>query len=225
MHEQQCKRTSQLVLWYREYLDNGKSAAFVSRVATRYTLGTLTRMSAGNDAELRRAAVLALGMLGGGESLASVAERLRDDDRCVRLVAEIAFCDLSRRQVGIAAAMELDAIRRHVDGHRYRKSLTLLKSLTKRYPRFAEAWYLLGIVEFCLGRYQRSIEDSTKAIDLNRNHFLAYSTIGRSWLELEDPLRALRAFEKSFAVNRSQVGVKGYIDVLLQQTRRMNDKS
>lgn len=225
MREQQCKRTSQLVLWYREYLDDGKSAAFVSRVATRYTLGTLSRMSDGHEAELRRASVLALGMLGGGDCLSAIAKRLRDDDRCVRLVAEIAFCDLSRRQVGMTAAMELDSIRRHVDGHRYRKSLTLLKSMTKRYPQFAEAWYLLGIVEFCLGRYQRAIEASTQAIDLNRDHFLAYSTIGRSWLELEDSLRALRAFEKSFAINRSQVGVKGYIDVLLRQTRRMKDKS
>ena len=121
--------------------------------------------------------------------------------------------------------MQLDAVRRHVDGHRYRKSLKLLTSMKKRYPRFAEAWYLLGVVEYCLGRYQRSIEASTRAIDINRDHFLAYTTIGRSWLELDDPLRALRAFEKSFAINRSQVGVKGYIDVLLRQTRRMKDKS
>lgn len=225
MYEQQCKRNSQLILWYREYLDDGKSAAFVSRVATRYTLGTLARMSQASDAELRRASVLAVGMLGSGDCLPAVGMRLRDDDRCVRLVAEIAFCELSRRQMGTPAAMELDSIRRHVDGHRYRKSLAMLKSITKRYPNFAEAWYLLGIVEFCLGRYQRAIEASTQAIDLNRYHFLAYSTIGRSWLELEDPLRALRAFEKSFAINRSQVGVKGYIDVLLRQTRRMKDKS
>jgi tetratricopeptide (TPR) repeat protein len=119
-------------------------------------------------------------------------------------------------------ALQHDQIRRHIDGHRYKKSLGLLEDLTAQHPDFAEAWYLLSIVRFCLGHYQRAIEAATQAIDKNGFHFLAYASIGRSWLELDEPLRALRAFEKSYAINRSQVGVKGYIEVLLKQTRRMN---
>lgn len=222
MHDQQCKRTSQLVLWYRDYLSNGKSAAFVSRVATRYSSGTLVRLCASADHEIRRASVLALGMLGNKDALPAVGKCLRDHDRCVRLVAEVAFCDLSRRQMGTAVALRLDNIRRHVDGHRYNKALGLLTELTEQFPNYGDAWHMLAIVRYCLGHYQRAIEASARAIDENRHHFLAYGTIGRSWLELDEPLRALRAFEKSFAINCSQIGVKGYIDVLLKQTRRMN---
>lgn len=220
--QQQRKRTSQLVLWYRHFLEDGKSAAFVSRVSTRYSIGTLIRMARSSDHELRRATVLALGMVGAAESIPVVGRSLRDNDRCVRLVAEMAFSDLTRRQLGSYASRQLDTIRRHVDGHRYEKSGLLLKKLTKSYPTFAEAWYLYSIVHFCAGHYQRSIEAATRAIDSNPHHFAAHAAIGRCWLELDEPLRALRAFERSFAINRSQMGVKGYIDVLRKQTRRMN---
>lgn len=220
--QQQRKRTSQLVLWYRNFLEDGKSAAFVSRVSTRYSLGTLGRMAKSTDHELRRATILALGMVGGAESIPVVGRSLRDNDRCVRLVAEMAFSDLTRRQLGSAAAHQLDMIRRHVDGHRYERSAVMLDQLTRTYPTFAEAWYLFSIVHFCAGHYQRAIESATSAIDRNRHHFAAHAAIGRCWLELDEPLRALRSFERSFAINSSQMGVKGYIDVLRKQTRRMN---
>lgn len=136
------------------------------------------------------------------------------------MVAEVAFCDLSRRQLGSGVALQLDAIRRHVDGHRYKKSLGLLTDLTEQFPQYADAWHMLSIVRFCLGNYQRSIDAAERAIQENDYHFLAYGTMGRSWLELDEPVRALRAFEKSYAINRSQIGIKGYIDVLMKQTRR-----
>lgn len=222
MHEQQCKRNSQLVLWYRDYLSDGKSAAFVSRVATRYTPGTLARLCGSADHEIRRASVMALGMVGKHDALSAVGKCLSDEDRCVRLVAEVAFCDLSRRQFGSAVGLRLDAIRRHIDGHRYKKSLGLLNELTEQFPQFADAWHMLSIVRFCLGNYQRAIDAANRAIQENPYHFLAHGTVGRSWLELDEPVRALRAFEKSFAINCSQIGIKGYIDVLLKQTRGAN---
>lgn len=221
MNEQRCTKTPQLVVWYRNFLDDGKAAAFVSRVATRYSLATLARLARSNDHEMRRASVLALGMLGGAESLDAVGKCLRDSDRCVRMVAEIAFADLSRRQMGMTAAKALDAIRRHIDGHRYTSALTLLEEFTAAWPGFADAWYQFAITCLGLGLLDRAMKFAQQAIDLNPNHFAARTLQARCWLEMDEPSRALKAFEASFEVNPSQLVVKEYICVLKRQARRI----
>lgn len=225
MPDQRCDKTSQLVLWYRDFLEKGKSAAFVSCVATRYSVMTLERMATSTNHEVRRAAVLALGMIGSSRtSLPVVSRCLQDNDRCVRLLAEIAFADLARRQMGTSGAQILDAIRRHIDGHRYRHAASMLEEVTQTWPQFADAWYLRGLVSYCLGQYARSTGFTRRAAEINLHHFPAYTLEARCWMELDRNEVALRCFEKSFWINPSQLVVKGYIDTLRRQLR-MNDSA
>ncbi len=122
MNDNSCQQP-RLISWYRRFLEDGKSAAFVRVVASRYTLSTLQRLTTSADHDLRRATVLALGMLAGGESIPVVGRRLCDKDRCVRLVAEVAFSDLTRREMGVEAGQALDQARRHIGGERYETAL------------------------------------------------------------------------------------------------------
>ena len=224
MREQRCDKSSQLVIWYRDFLENGKSAAFVSCVATRYASATLERLTFSDDHEVRRAAVLALGMVGSFGSIDAVARRLRDPDRCVRVVAEISFGDLSLRQMGNAGERSLNCVRRHIEGHRYGRAAKMLVDCTGRWPEFADAWYLSGVVAFCLGQYSRATKFAHKTIDLNRFHFQAHALEARCWMELDRAEKALRCFEKSFWLNPSQLSVKSYIDTLRRQ-QRLNDSA
>lgn len=219
MREQRCEKLSQLVVWYRNFLEDGKSAAFVSCVSTRYGVATLERMTQGPNNEVRRAAVLALGMVGNANSIGVVAKCLQDPDRCVRLVAEIAFADLSRRQVGVNAGRLLDVARRHIDGHRYGAAAELLEEITSAWPEFADAWYQCAIVSFCLGQYGRAIRLARRAIELSPQHFPAHTLEARCFMETEQMDKALLSFERSFWVNPSQLVVKGYIDTLRRQLR------
>ena len=218
MNEQRCT-TPQLVLWYRDFLQTGKAAAFVSCVATRYSLATLARMTKSRDHEMRRASVLALGMIGGAESISVVGTCLRDSDRCVRLVAEISFGDLCRREMGSAAANRLNAIRRHIDGHRYSKAVGMLRDLVEMWPNYAEAWYQLAITNLGLSQYEKALKAARRAIELNPNHYSARTLQARCWLEKDRASEALKCFEASFEVNPSQFAVKEYISVLRRQAR------
>jgi tetratricopeptide (TPR) repeat protein len=163
-----------------------------------------------------------MGMIGGEESIPVIGESLRDPDRCVRFVAEIAFADLTRRQLGVAQGKSLDSIRRHIDGHRYGKAGKMLDELTATAPSFADAWHLRGIVAFCVGQYGGGKKFARCAIEINRYHFAAHTLVARCWLELERPDQALVCFEKSFAINPSQTAVLGYIDVLKRNAGRLN---
>jgi len=224
MNEQRC-RTSQLVLWYRDYLEDGKSATFVSCVATRYSLPTLHRMSRSTDYEVRRAAVLALGMLGGGESIEVVGRRLADTDRCVRLVAEMAFSGLTLREMGGASGRELDGVRRHLDGHRYRRAIEQLDRILHDWPRFADAWHLRAIALSQMRRYRASMKAAKQAVRWNQYHFSALSLIARCHLELEQPTLALAFFYRSLRINPSQAWVRSYVEVLAHRRRLNRDDS
>ena len=221
MNDKRCQQP-ELVSWYRRFLEDGKSAAYVSVVAARYTVATLQRLTLSADREARRAAVLALGMLSGRGSIPAVGRCLSDGDRCVRLVAEVAFSDLTRREMGAQACHALDQARRHIDGERYEKAIHLLDEILATWPSFSEAWYQYGVVNYCLGHYDRSMTDARQAVRFNPYHYGAHALRGRCYLELDRPLSALRHLRRSVAINPSQVLVQGYIDVLTRQKRRLN---
>jgi tetratricopeptide (TPR) repeat protein len=156
-------------------------------------------------------------MLGDRSAISTVGKSLRDQDRCVRLVAEIAFADLCRREFGDRLRRRLDLARRHIDGERYPQAEALLASLTVDWPDFGEAWYLQAIVKFCRRDFVHAISFSRRAAALNPNHFSAHAVEAKAWLELGKPSRALAAFRRSFVINPSQTGVQEYIDVLTRQ--------
>jgi tetratricopeptide (TPR) repeat protein len=130
--------------------------------------------------------------------------------------------DLTRRELGTLPAQLLDKAKRHVDGGRYEDALHLLSSMLEVWPAFGDAWYQRGIAFYCLNRFSEAIRDAEHAVRVNEFHFAAYALRGRSYLELERPLVALKNFKKSCEVNPSQVLVRGYIDVLQKQNRRLN---
>ena len=98
----------------------------------------------------------------------------------------------------------------------------MLDELLASYPDFSEAWYLRGVVCFCVGNYRQAQDACWQALATNRHHFAAHRLIARCWLEQEDSIKAVSAFERSFALNPSQHDVKGYIDVLKKRTRDVN---
>src|SRR5260370_23157739 len=63
------------------------SASYKKQAAGRYTEGTLVRLLDSTDVLTRRAALLALALLGTRESNEAVAGRLHDDDPEVRQLA------------------------------------------------------------------------------------------------------------------------------------------
>ena len=205
---------SQLVSWYREFLDNGKSAAFVSCVSTRYNTATLIRLTRSTDSESRRAAVLALGMVGDQSALVPVGRRLRDADRCVRLVAEMAFADLCQRQQGDAVARQLIIARRHLDGGRPERAEQVLDRVVDVYPKCAEAWYLKARAKFLLHDFVVAIGYARRAMAVLPCHFSALTLEAKAWLELDSPSRALESFRRSFSINPSQTQVQSYIELL-----------
>jgi len=200
-------------------------ASFKKKVAARYTEGTLQRLLNSPDATTRRAAVLALGLLGSMRSNRDVADLLRDDDREVRLLATNALWSLWFRAGTDAHNRELQRLMGLADPQ---EALEGLDALVKKAPDFAEAYNQRAILLFRLGEYQKSVADCAAVLRLNPCHFGAQSGMAQSYMKLKKPRAALRAFRNALRINPGLEGVEETIraleDVLGEEGRRDDKK-
>lgn len=198
---------------------------FKLKVTARYSEGTLQRLLHSSDTLSRRAAVLALGMIGSMTSNKPVASLLRDSDPIVRQLASDAMWALWFRADSEENNLELQkAIRVGQPG----KVLASLEALIQKSPRFAEAFNQRAIIHFRLGDYQKSIADCERVLKLNPLHFGALAGMGQCFMKLHKPRQALKAFRSAFRINPGLDGVEHTIrtleDVLGEEGRKDDKK-
>jgi tetratricopeptide (TPR) repeat protein len=177
---------------------------FKARVAARYTEGTLLRLLDSTDTATRRAALLALGLLGTMECSAAVAARLHDDDTDLARMAADALWSMWFRGDSPTHNEELQRLVRLRDRE---KALAGLDQLLKRAPHFAEAYNQRAVVLFRLKQYERSIADCERTLQLNPHHFGAKAGMGQCLLQLRKHKAALKAFRHALRINPHMDGV------------------
>src|SRR3954468_4968597 len=127
-------RTPVLVIYYNRYLTNNDCAMFIKRVARRYSSGTLERLVASGDHITRRAAALALSLVGDYSSNAVLGRALVDRDRGVRTIAECGIRELWCRVRGRDERHTLRLVVGLNDERRYADAARLASKLIQDSP-------------------------------------------------------------------------------------------
>ena len=112
------QRTPLLERFYQQYVEQQQSATFIMQVSATYLPGTLERLARCGSRATRRAAVLALGLVGDYEANAVLGEALHDADRGVRTFAENALRSVWRR-LGTEEQQQLLATAIRANGARH----------------------------------------------------------------------------------------------------------
>ncbi len=163
--------------------------------------GTLERLVSHADATVRRAAVLALGLVGNFSSNSILATALTDCDKTVALLAESALCNIWRRDGDAEDQLALqNLIRMNAEGNPL-KVVTYASLQLEKTPRFAEIWFQRASAWFALGEFEFALEDLEKTLDLNPFHFNAYVMLGYVQMELGHVALALHAFRNALDIN------------------------
>jgi len=197
---------------------------FKQRVAARYNEGTLLRLLAHGDNQGRRAALLALSLLGTMEACAGIAACLHDDDRETAQMAVNTLWTLWFRGDSPANNHQLQRLVRVRDRE---QALAGLNALIERAPLFAEAYNQRAILYFRQKKFERSIADCQKALELNPYHFGAQAGLGQCYVQMRKHRAALKAFRAALRLNPSMDGVAETIRALenaLGEEGRRDDK-
>jgi tetratricopeptide (TPR) repeat protein len=208
-----------LVDYYESFLRDRDLDHFRDRVMGRYTDATLARvLVSSGSVPARRAAVLALGVIGGfDQSNAPLGRAMRDSDPVVRTMAESALWAIWFRADTPENNQALDDIRQMISHHRLESAIDLATRLIARAPKFAEAYNQRAIAFYIQGRYAESAEDCQRVLQLNPYHIGAVSGLAQCQLELDQPHEALRTLRRALKLQPFSQAIRRNIQVVEAQ--------
>ena len=94
------------------------------------------------------------------------------------------------------------------------KAETILTRVTELAPDFAEGWNRRATSRYLAGDYAGSVADIQRTLELEPRHFGALSGLGLIYTALEDPERAVAAFEAALEINPHMPGARANIEHL-----------
>ncbi len=194
-------RVPVLLVLYQQYLDHQDLARFTRCVSECYHSGTLERLARHPRREVRRAAVLALGLLGDYDANHSLGCALLDSDRTVRTIAENGIRTVWTCAGNEAERQELRLISRLNAAQVHQEAAVRATKLIERAPWFAEVWHQRAVAHFALGQLVESIRDCHQTLEINPYHFVAATSMGQAYLQLENPVSALECFRRALRLN------------------------
>ncbi len=204
-------RVPSLSMLYEQYLDNQDSAGFISKVSRTYTPGTLERLATHQNREVRRAAVLALGFVGDYSCNHTMGRALIDDDRTVRMIAENGIRSVWTRAGNEEERQLLTILCRYNAAKQYDEAIRRATELIERAQWFAEAWNQRATACFSKGKFADAIRDCHQALEINPYHFVAATSMGQAYLELQNPVSALECFRRALRLNPDLEGVRAQV--------------
>lgn len=213
-------RTPLLTELYRQFLAGQATADFIKQINESYTVGTLERLAAAGHRESRRAAVLALGLVGDYSSNAVAGRALIDADRGVRSIAENTITSLWRRAGTDSQRQRLGLLVRLNSAQQFEDCIRCATELVAEAPQIAEAWNQRAIAHYSLGQYRESIEDCRQALEINPYHYSAASGMGQCFLQLDEFDAALENFRRALKLNPNLEGVRASVAYLERSKKR-----
>lgn len=205
---------------YQKYLDRQDSAAFMRGLWGTYTTGTLERLAQNPRREVRRGAVLALGFIGDYSVNHTLGRALLDDDRMVRTMADNGIRAIWERDGADADRQALAVVIRLNSAQLFRQAATRATELIEAAPWFAEAWYQRAIAYAASNRLVDAIRDCHQALEINPYHFVAATSMGQAYLQLDNQVSALECFRRALRLNPGLEGVRAQV---IRLTRLVED--
>ena len=99
------------------------------------------------------------------------------------------------------ATLLLEQSSRAIDDGAPAEALAMLDRLIGAFPAFAEAWNKRATLYFMMKRYDASLADIARTLDLEPRHFGALSGKGMILMRQKDYAGARAAYEEALAVN------------------------
>jgi tetratricopeptide (TPR) repeat protein len=207
---------SLLLDYFTTFVADRDALAFQNRVAVRYSEATLGRIASNaSDTAARRAAVLALGLLGSFDhSNAVLGKALRDPDAAVRTMAEDSLWAIWFRAGTPEENRVLSQVRLAISRRQLDVAERLVNRLIEVAPNFAEAYNQRAIIYFFMGRFAESVRDCQSVLARNPYHFGAVSGMAQCQLQLDRPRDALKSLRRALSLQPYRTSLRDDIKLL-----------
>lgn len=215
--------TTRLAIAYRRYLSSMDCPTYVVEVHKSYTVSTLAMLLHRGDVELRRAAALALGMLGDDLTLEALGRALSDRDRGVRLASDDSFRSLLIRSAAPVHHQHLLRIMHLNDGDQFEDALASVTTLAKQAPMYAEAHHQMAISYRGLENFAHAQSAYIACLYRCRYHYPAWQGLAKCRLMLGDSEGAIEALQRCCKICPDMESARLQIRAIKRRLRRASD--
>lgn len=118
------------------------------------------------------------------------------------------------RNDSITAELLLGQASRALNAQEFQAAEDILNRLITDKPDYAEAWNRRATLNFMARRYEKSLADIEKVLDLEPRHFGALSGRGMVYEAMDKPDLAINAYREALTVNPHMMAVQEKVKML-----------
>lgn len=213
-------RTTRLATAYRRLLASGDAPRYAAEVDEHYSPMTLSTLLDRGDVELRRAAAMALGLLGDSRSIESLGRSLCDVDRGVRLVADDSFRGLLLRDAAPIHHQQLLKVMHLTDGGEFAAALAPAMILVEQAPLYAEAHFQLASCWHGLEDHVKATQSYVACLWRCRFHYTAWQGLARCQMVNGEYQQAARSLGRCIDIVPDMESARVQLRALRRRMRR-----
>ncbi len=131
----------------------------------------------------------------------ALLEQLSDPELDDWQSIEARVIDVWSRSGSVAMDLLLQRGRDAMEADDYQAAIEHFTALTDHAPEFAEAWNMRATAFYLIDEYGLSIEDISRALALNPQHFGALNGLGVILEQIGDDENALTAYKEAYKIN------------------------
>jgi tetratricopeptide (TPR) repeat protein len=214
------ERSTRLVTAYRRYLNDGNSPRYAASVNRFYWNNSLLAILARGDIEMRRAAALALGMLGDHAAIEPLGRALSDADRGVRLAADDSFRALLMRDAAPMHHQRLLQVMHLNDGGEHAAALAPTLILADQAPCYAEVHHQLAVCWQGLEDLDAAEAAYCSCLWHCRYHYPAWLGLAKCRVAAGDYAEAIEALQRAVEICPDLETARAQIRALRRRSRQ-----
>lgn len=182
-------------------LERGDLPELLAMLRAAWTPEQITELLRGDDADARKVAALALGLVGGRCCIPSLAEQLKHPDAIVNQMAEHALWSIWFRLSSAEANEQLARGSQALNQREYQHAMEHFNRAIELDSSFAEAYNQRALAGYLMEDYSSCIADCREAVRYMPCHFGAWAGMGHSHAHLGDLPAALSSYQKALEIN------------------------
>lgn len=198
-------------------LEGQDLGALVTLLKANWSHRQITELFTADNADARKVAAFAFGLVGKKCCVNKLALLLHDPDPMVHQMAEHALWSVWLRSGSCEANHEIHRGTRALNRRDLDHALTHFNRAVELDPSFAEAYNQRAIVRYLKEQFAESVEDCRRTVSRMPCHFGAWAGMGHGYAHLGRRDEAIRSYEKALEINPRLEGIPNAIESLREK--------
>ena len=195
-------------------LERKDLSGLLALLKSRWTGEQIVALLRCPDCDARKVAALALSLVGCRHCLPALARQLKDPDPVVNQLAEHAIWMIWFRGGSEEANQHVCRGARAIDRGDYHHAIEHFNQAILLCPDFSEAYNQRAIAEYLLERYEQSILDCKKTIELMPIHFGAWAGMGHCHAHKGRLAEAVECYQRALQINPHMTQIRQAVEEL-----------